>query len=112
MEEKMRLLVASGLMLILAAGITLFAAGDAAKGKQVYTSKCATCHAAGGEGKEAIAKMFKVTMKPLASKEVQDKKDDELKTIMLKGMGKMKPVAISETEAQDVVDFMRTLAKK
>lgn len=82
----------------------------APEGKEVYTAKCAPCHGANGEGKAAIAKMYNVTQAPLASKEVQAKTDDQLKGIILKGQGKMKPVSgVTEKQAADVVAFIRTL---
>jgi mono/diheme cytochrome c family protein len=82
----------------------------APEGKEVYTAKCAPCHGANGEGKAAIAKMYNVTLPPLASKEVQAKSDDQLKEVILKGKGKMKPVSgITEKQAADVVAFVRTL---
>jgi len=82
----------------------------APEGKEVYTAKCAPCHGANGEGKAAIAKMYNVTQRPLASKEVQARTDEELKQVILKGQGKMKPVAgVTEKQAADVVAFVRTL---
>jgi mono/diheme cytochrome c family protein len=82
----------------------------APEGKEIYTAKCAPCHGANGEGKAAIAKMYNVTQAPLASKEVQAKSDDQLKQVILKGQGKMKPVAgVTEKQAADVVAFVRTL---
>ena len=82
----------------------------APEGKEIYTAKCAPCHGANGEGKAAIAKMFNVTQAPLASKEVQARTDEELKQVILKGQGKMKPVAgVTEKQAADVVAFVRTL---
>ncbi len=103
-----------GLVLALAVAIPLLAAGkgDAAKGKTVYASKCAACHGPDGEGKESIAKMFKVTMRPLGSKEVQAKDDETLRKNILEGNGKMKPVKLSDPEATDVIAFIRSLAKK
>ena len=45
--------------------------------------------------------MYNVTMPPLASKEVQAKSDDQLKTVILKGQGKMKPVSgVTEKQAR------------
>src|ERR1700686_328086 len=80
------------------------------EGKEVYTAKCAPCHGPNGEGKAAIAKMYNVTMPALASKEVQAKTDDQLKGVVLKGQGKMKPVSgITEKQAADVIAFVRTL---
>jgi mono/diheme cytochrome c family protein len=95
------------LALVVSAGLSW---AGAPEGKEIYTAKCAPCHGANGEGKAAIAKMFNVTQAPLASKEVQAKSDDQLKQVILKGQGKMKPVAgVTEKQAADVVAFVRTL---
>ena len=67
----------------------------------------------GGEGKETIAKMFQVEMKPLSGKEVQAKSDADLKKTILEGGGKMKPVKdVDAKSADDIVSYLRTLAKK
>src|SRR6266568_2047053 len=98
--------IIASLTLISCAGLSW---AGAAEGKEVYTAKCAPCHGTGGEGKAAIAKMYNVTLPPLASAAVQGKTDDQLKAIILKGQGKMKPVAgITEKQAADVVAFVRT----
>lgn len=99
--------------LVLLVDLPLFAAGDAAAGKQVYMKRCASCHGQTGEGNDAIAKMMKIQFTHLASKETQAKSDAELKKIPLEGAGKMKPVKdLSEKMAEDIVAFLRTLAKK
>ena len=99
--------IVATLALIASAGLTWAAA---AEGKDVYTAKCVACHGPNGEGKAAIAKMMNVTIAPLASKEVQAKTDAELKEVVLKGKGKMKPIAgVTEKQAADVVAFLRTL---
>jgi mono/diheme cytochrome c family protein len=95
------------LALVVSAGLSW---AGAPEGKEIYTPKCAPCHGANGEGKAAIAKMYNVTQRPLASKEVQARTDEELKQVILKGQGKMKPVAgVTEKQAADVVAFVRTL---
>ena len=71
-------------LVVLSAGLLL---AGAPEGKELYTSKCANCHGANGEGKAAIGKMFNVTMPVLASKEVQDKSDAGLKKVILTGKG-------------------------
>ena len=92
---------------ILSAGLLL---AGAPEGKELYTSKCAPCHGPNGEGKAAIAKMFNVTLPPLASKEVQAKSDADLKKVITGGKGKMKPVAgITDPQASDIVAYVRTL---
>jgi len=83
-------------------------AADAAAGKAVYT-KCKTCHGANGEGNPAMAKVFKVEIKPLASAEVQGMSDADIKKIVTDGKGKMKPVAVSGADLDNVVAFVKTL---
>jgi mono/diheme cytochrome c family protein len=90
-----------------------FAAGNAAAGKEVFSKKCASCHGAAGEGKESVAKMLKVEIHHLGSKEVQAKSDVDLKKIILEGTGKMKPAAgVDAKSADDVVAYLRTLKAK
>jgi mono/diheme cytochrome c family protein len=86
------------------------AAADAAAGKAVYDKSCKSCHGADGAGNPAVAKMMKVEMKALGSKEVQAKSDDDLKAVVTKGAGKMKPVAsVTGDQVASVVAFVRTL---
>jgi mono/diheme cytochrome c family protein len=88
-------------------------AADTGAGKDLFAKKCASCHGAAGEGKDAIAKMFKVEMKPLDSKEVQAKSDADIKKVILEGTGKMNVVKdVDAKAADDIVAFVRTLAKK
>jgi mono/diheme cytochrome c family protein len=92
--------------------LPLFGAGDAAAGKEIYSKKCASCHGTAGEGKDSVAKMLKVEIRPLGSKEVQAKSDADLKKVILEGSGKMKAVAgVDAKAADDVVAFIRTLKK-
>src|SRR5262249_50277565 len=109
--KTVAIILATVLILTVMAAGTLFAAGDAAAGKEVFAKKCTSCHGAAGEGKDAIAKMLKVEMRPLGSKEVQAKSDAELMKDIKDGNGKMKPVALSDKELQDVVAYLRTLKK-
>jgi mono/diheme cytochrome c family protein len=97
---------------LLSAASPSFAAGDAAAGKEIFSKKCASCHGAAGEGKESVAKTLKVTIRPLAAKEVQAKSDEELKKNFLEGIGKMKGVTGTDAKgADDVVAYVRTLKK-
>src|SRR5579862_4355411 len=82
----------------------------AADGKAVYDKSCKSCHGPDGAGNPAVAKMMKVEMKPLGSKEVQAKSDDDLKAAVTNGVGKMKPVAsVTGDQVSAVVAFVRTL---
>ncbi len=97
------------LAIVFVAACGLAVAG-APEGKTVFESKCQPCHGPAGEGKPAIAKMFKVEMHPLGSKEVQAKSDAELKKIITTGNGKMKAVSgLSDKQVGDVIAFVRTL---
>jgi mono/diheme cytochrome c family protein len=88
------------------------AAGDAKAGKEVFAKKCASCHGTEGEGKDAVAKMLKVEIRHLGSKEVQSKADAEIKKTILEGTGKMKAVSgVDSKAADDVVAYLRTLKK-
>ena len=100
------------LSLVLAAAFVLHAQmkGDAAKGKALF-SRCAICHGDSGEGKEAMAKLFGVTMPHLASKEVLSLDNAALTKVIVKGKGKMQPVSLSDPEVADVIAYLRTLKK-
>jgi len=109
----MRGLIVSIVLLTVLLLVNPLLAADVAAGKDLYAKKCASCHGAAGEGKEAIAKMFQVEMKPLSGKDVQAKSDADLKKIMLEGSGKMKPVKeVDAKTADDILAYLRTLAKK
>jgi len=109
----MRTLIAMILMAVVVVYATPMFAADAAAGRDVYTKKCASCHGAAGEGKDSVAKLFKVELKPLTSKEVQSMSDADLKKVILEGTGKMKPIKdVDAKGADDVVAYLRTLAKK
>ena len=109
----MKTIVALVLMAAVLVSVTPLIAADTAAGKDLYGKKCASCHGANGEGKEAIAKMFNVEMKPLTSKEVLSKTDADLKKVMLEGSGKMKAVRDLDAKgAEDITAYLRSLAKK
>jgi mono/diheme cytochrome c family protein len=94
---------------ILALAVTGSAFADAAAGKVVYTANCEKCHAANGEGKPVIAKMLNATMKPLASPEVKALSDATMTKDITQGVGKMKPVKITDQQVKDVIAYVRTL---
>lgn len=99
------LLVALTVPLILA-----LAQGDVEKGKAVF-GRCSMCHGDSGQGNAAIAKALGVQIPDLRSKEVQALDDAALKKIILEGKDKMQPVRLTDSEAADVISFVRSLKK-
>ncbi len=87
-----------------------FAFAGAPEGKAIFEAKCQQCHRANGEGKAAIAKMYKIEMHAMGSKEIQAKSDADFKKTITAGQGKMKPVSgLSDKQIDDVIAFVRTL---
>ncbi len=88
-------------------------AADASAGKDVFSKHCVSCHGADGKGNDAVAKMMKVPIPPLGSKEVQALSDADLGKVITEGKGKMPAMkSLSGDEVANVVAFIRSLAKK
>lgn len=85
---------------------------DAAKGGEVYKAKCASCHGADGKGETAAGKILKV--KDLASSEIQDQHDSELKTFLENGKGKMPAYKgkLTSEQIENLVQYIRVLNKR
>ena len=94
-------------------GASLLAA-DAQKGKAVFETKCAMCHARDLKGNPAMAKLYKLDLSVLnlVKKETQDKKDADLIAVTTKGKNKM-PAQEGKLSADDiagVVAYIRSAA--
>jgi high-affinity iron transporter len=91
------------------------AAGDAAKGKSIYQSKCVTCHGAEGKGDGPIGAKLKPPAGNFSSPESKKKPPEELQKIIENGVPKTAMVAwskqLNETEIQDVLAYVLTLRK-
>jgi cytochrome c553 len=104
--KRIRMAVIAGLLLAAPA----FAAGNAAAGKEAYLKKCVSCHEASGAAKESAARMLKVEIPHLGSKQVQSKDDATLRKAITEGVGKMRPVSgVDGKMSDDIVAFLRTL---
>ena len=89
------------------------AGGNTEAGKAVFEKHCRTCHGVDGHANPAMAKMMKVTMRGLNSKEVQGKSDAELKKDIVEGTGKMKPIkGLSDVQIADGIAYIRSFAKQ
>jgi mono/diheme cytochrome c family protein len=82
-------------------------------GKAVYDKQCASCHGPDGKGNPSMAKVFGEKQLNIATKEVADKKDDDLVKVITEGKGKM-PAAgksLSAADQKAVVSHVKSLGK-
>jgi len=99
------------LALVIIAATPLLAA-DAAAGKTIFDKRCKMCHAADGSGNQGMAKALGTTIQNLGSPEVQKMSDADIKMIITKGKGKMKPVSgLSDADIDNVIAHVRTFKK-
>jgi mono/diheme cytochrome c family protein len=92
--------------------IVPMAQADAAKGAELYKTKCASCHGADGKGDTTVGKALKV--RDLAGPETQNLHDSELKTLLENGKGKMPAFKgkLTNQQIEDLVQHLRLLKKK
>lgn len=94
------------------AGVAL--AADATAGKAIFDKTCKNCHGEGGATpNDALAKMMQVTIPVLADPQFQaSKTDDDIKTAITKGKGKMPAQKnVPAASVDDVVAYVRSLKK-
>jgi mono/diheme cytochrome c family protein len=83
------------------------------RGRAEFARQCRMCHGADGKGNPAMARMLKVEFKAMDSEYVQQKSDEELRNIILKGTGKMVAVrGMNDQQVADVIAYVRSLAKE
>jgi len=96
--------------LILAA-VLAFAAVSAlaqSSGEATYKAKCASCHGASGTPSPALAKMMGI--KPVSDPAMQALTADQMSDAVVKGKGKMKPIAgLTDAQVKDVVKYFKSL---
>jgi len=111
MEDlNMQKILATCILVALCATAAL--AANAKAGQAIYDKSCKSCHGADGTPNAAVAKMMKVDMKDLKASEVQALSDEDMKEVITKGKGKMKPVkTVPGPAVDDVIGYVRSLKK-
>lgn len=110
---KLKILITLFAALLMPASVVAAGKGDAKAGHTVFAAHCQMCHGAKGEGNPNLAKMLHATIPNLGSKAVQSLTDAQMREVIEKGKAKMPPVhGLSATEIDNVIAFVRTLAKK
>ena len=108
MDRRVRVVLVSAFLLT--GRLAMAQGGDAKAGKAIFDKSCVSCHAADGSAKEPVAKMLKVEIPHLGSKDVQAKSDADLKKVITDGYEKMKPVkGLADKDVANVIAFVRTL---
>jgi cytochrome c6 len=88
-------------------------AGDASAGRSTFKGRCQTCHGANGEGNETLSRALGAHIPAMNSDQVQGKSDDEIKTVITGGKGKMTAIkGLSDDDIANVIAFIRTFKKK
>ena len=90
-------------------------ADSIAQGKRFFTTQCAMCHGAKGDGKGDLAEDMKLKMKDYSDPDaLKDLTDGDLVNILTKGKDKMPDQGdrMSPTQKWNVINFIRSLAKK
>jgi len=109
MKHQIRRVAGGTVLFGFVAMFSIAHAADASAGKEIYGSKCKTCHGADGQGNPGMAKVLKTEIKSLTSADVQSMTDADLKTTITQGKGKMKPVAVSGADLDNVIAYVRSL---
>lgn len=96
-------------MKLFCAALFLATAAYGAPHDAAYNRFCKSCHGADGTPNKAVEKMMKVQMRDLKHPEVQGMTDDQLRKIILEGVGKMKATrGISSKQADETIATMRS----
>ncbi len=112
--------VAGAVILALVLGGVAMAGGDAAKGKAAFQQYCGACHGPAGKGDGPMGAAMNPKLKDLSDKGFNGSlKDDYLVKLIKEGgqaVGKspMMPKmggALKDNEVEDVIAFVRSLAK-
>ena len=122
-----RIVGGSAIAALLAVGTAAHAAGDAAKGKAIFTANCASCHGDGGKGDGPVGAALnphprdftKGEFKFDAAKDGKPGSDAALTNVIKNGAGVyggsplMAPWGgtLSDADIQNVIAYVRTFKK-
>lgn len=110
-REKTKLIILCLMIFILSFSL----ANATEDGKKIYEKKCTTCHGKDGKGNRAMLKTLKVdaSLLDLLDKGTLEKLDEELISIISKGINKMPAYekALKDEEIKDVISYIRSLVK-
>jgi cytochrome c553 len=108
---KTSLFIILALVLCVSLPVTSLAAGDAAKGKELFVKKCKMCHGEDGAGTPAMQKKYP-KMLPLASADIQKKSDADLtKSIKDTANHKALVKTLTDADVDNLAAFVKTLKK-
>jgi cytochrome c oxidase cbb3-type subunit 3 len=93
--------------------VPLAMAAEAEGGKATYGKLCVSCHGPDGKGNPAMTKVFGEKTLNVTTKEIGQKKDDELLKFITEGKGKMPASGkgLSKEEQKQLLEYVRSLAK-
>ena len=102
----------NAIVLILATALAAEASAQSGPSKDLFTGKCAVCHAADGSAATGIGKSLKIPS--FQSSVVQGQSDSDLKTMISKGKGAMPVFAgkLTDVQIDQMVVYIRALGKK
>jgi len=111
MTRSIRIWSALVVLSIMTAGIA--GAADVQKGKTLFDTKCAMCHAKDLKGNPSMAKMYKLDVSALnlVKKETAAKTDADLIATTTKGKGKMpaQEGKISTDDIANIIAYVRSM---
>jgi mono/diheme cytochrome c family protein len=100
-------------LVVIALALMLSTSSVAESAAETYKAHCSACHGAKGAADTMIGRNLKLRV--LGSDDVQKKSDDELFTIISKGMEKNRMPAfdrrLSKDQIHDLVEYIRSLKK-
>jgi cytochrome c oxidase cbb3-type subunit 3 len=82
-------------------------------GKAAFEKQCASCHGNDGKGNPAMTKVFGEKQLNIATKDVADKKDEDIVKVMTEGKGKMPASgkSLSPADQKAVAAYVKSLGK-